>query len=328
MNRRAQLLFFAVGAIALAILIMRANPRQLAADVREAGWTVPAIVAVYGIVYVLNTIAWRLTMIEPPRLSYGRAWTINVAAFAMNYLTPFASVGGEPFKIVAASQWMGPRNATASVLNYRLVHIQAHVMVFLTGVVLAFFILPAGTIGTSVLALTTVMLLLLGALLLAVHREGVVERLFDFLGRLPLLRGITRRLDRAALVEIDRQLIAFHRSSPVRYYGALLTEYGARVFSMLEFFIIARGLGHPVSFATAFLIGGFSSLVVNLFFFMPFNVGSKEGGLYAIFAALGLPPHIGVAAAVISRIRELTWILIGLLLVLASRRRPSIPSSS
>ncbi len=328
MNRRAQLLFFAVGAIALAILIMRANPRQLAADVREAGWTVPAIVAVYGIVYVLNTIAWRLTMIEPPRLSYGRAWTINVAAFAMNYLTPFASVGGEPFKIVAASQWMGPRNATASVLNYRLVHIQAHVMVFLTGVVLASFILPAGTIGTSVLALTTVMLLLLGALLLAVHREGVVERLFDFLGRLPLLRGITRRLDRAALVEIDRQLIAFHRSSPVRYYGALLTEYGARVFSMLEFFIIARGLGHPVSFATAFLIGGFSSLVVNLFFFMPFNVGSKEGGLYAIFAALGLPPHIGVAAAVISRIRELTWILIGLLLVLASRRRPSIPSSS
>ncbi len=327
-NRRAQLLFFAVGAIALAILIMRANPRQLAADVREAGWTVPAIVAVYGIVYVLNTIAWRLTMIEPPRLSYGRAWTINVAAFAMNYLTPFASVGGEPFKIVAASQWMGPRNATASVLNYRLVHIQAHVMVFLTGVVLAPFILPAGTIGTSVLALTTVMLLLLGALLLAVHREGVVERLFDFLGRLPLLRGITRRLDRAALVEIDRQLIAFHRSSPVRYYGALLTEYGARVFSMLEFFIIARGLGHPVSFATAFLIGGFSSLVVNLFFFMPFNVGSKEGGLYAIFAALGLPPHIGVAAAVISRIRELTWILIGLLLVLASRRRPSIPSSS
>jgi hypothetical protein len=320
-NRRAQLLFFAAGAIALAVLIIRANPRQLAADVRDAGWTVPAIVAVYGVVYLLNTVAWRLTMIQPPRLSYGRAWTINVAAFAMNYLTPFASIGGEPFKIVAASQWMGPRNATASVLNYRLVHIQAHVMVFLTGVLLAFFILPAGTIATSVLILITVVLLLLGALLLAVHREGVVERLFDLVGRLPLLSRIVRRLDRSALVEIDRQLIAFHRSSPARYYGALLTEYAARVFSMLEFFIIARGLGHPVSFGTAFLIGGFSSLVVNLFFFMPFNVGSKEGGLYAIFAALGLPPHIGVAAAVTSRLRELTWILIGLLLVLVSRRR-------
>jgi hypothetical protein len=324
-SRKAQLLFFAVGAVALAVLIVRAGPSQLLHDVREAGWTVPAIVGVYGIVYVLNTIAWRLTMIEPPRLDFGRAWTVNVAAFAMNYLTPFASIGGEPFKIVAASQWMGARNATASVLNYRLVHIQAHLLVFLTGVALAFMILPAGTIATPVLIVLATFLIVLAALLVSAHREGVIERLFDVLLKIPVVRGIVRRLEprRAALIEIDNQLIAFHRAYPVRYYGALFTEYAARVFSMLEFLIIARGIGHPVSFGAAFLIGGFSSLVVNLFFFMPFNVGSKEGGLYAIFAALGLPSRLGVAAAVISRIRELSWILIGLLLVLASRRNPA-----
>lgn len=322
-SRRAQLVFFLAGASALTVLIVRAGPRQLVADVRDAGWAVPAIVAVYGAVYVLNTIAWRLTMIEPPRLSFKRAWIVNVAAFAMNYLTPFASIGGEPFKIVAASQWMGTRNATASVLNYRLVHIQAHLLVFLTGVVLAFFVLPAGTIATPILILTAAILVGLGALVVAVHREGAIERLFDIAGKLPLLGGFTNRLEpkRAGLVEVDRQLISFHRSSPGRYYGALFTEYAARAFSMMEFFIIARGIGHPVSFATAFLMGGFSSLIVNLFFFMPFNVGSKEGGLYAIFVALGLPSRLGVAAAVISRIREITWILIGLLLVLASRKR-------
>ena len=321
-SRRAQLLFFAAGAIALAVLIARADPRQLLIDVREAGWAVPGIVAVYGGVYVLNTIAWKLTMIEPPRLPFGRAWAVNVAAFAINYLTPFASIGGEPFKIVAASQWMGTRNGTASVLNYRLVHMQAHLLVFLTGVLLAFILLPAGTIATPILLLMAAVLLVLGALLLAVHREGVIERLFDIAAKIPILRGFALRLEprRSALVEIDRQLIAFHKSSPARYYGALLAEYVARVFSMLEFYIIARGVGHPVTFGTAFLIGGFSSLVVNLFFFMPFNVGSKEGGLYVIFAALGLPPRLGVAAAVISRIRELTWIAIGLLLVLATRR--------
>jgi uncharacterized protein (TIRG00374 family) len=321
-SRKAQLLFFAIGAAALTVLIVRAGPQQILHDVRDAGWTVPAIVCVYGIVYMLNTIAWRLTMIEPPRLDFGRAWTVNVAAFAMNYLTPFASIGGEPFKIVAASQWMGRRNATASVLNYRLVHIQAHLMVFLTGVLLAFVILPPGTIATPVLTILAVVLVVLAVLLVSVHREGVIERLFDTLLRIPGVRGVARRLEprRAALIEIDNQLIAFHRANPGRYYGALITEYAARVFSMFEFFIIARGIGHPVNFGTAFLIGGFSSLVVNLFFFMPFNVGSKEGGLYAIFAALGLPVRLGVAAAVISRIRELSWILIGLLLVLASRR--------
>jgi uncharacterized protein (TIRG00374 family) len=317
-----QLLFFAAGAVALTVLVVRAGPRQLLADVEEAGWAVPAIVGVYGVVYTLNTIAWRLTMIEKPRLPFIRAWVVNVAAFAINYLTPFASIGGEPFKIVAASQWMGARNGAASVLNYRLVHMQAHILVFLTGVILAFFLLPAGTIATSLLIVLTLVLLVIGALLLAVHREGVIERLFDLAGRIPLLSSFAIRLEprRSALMEVDRQLIAFHRSSPMRYYGALIMEYSARVLSMLEFFIIARGVGHPVSFGTAFLIGGFSSLVVNLFFFMPFNVGSKEGGLAVIFAALGLPSRLGVAAAVVSRLRELSWIGIGLLLVLWTRR--------
>jgi uncharacterized protein (TIRG00374 family) len=321
-SRRLQLLFFAAGAVALTVLVVRAGPRQLLADVEEAGWAVPAIVGVYGVVYTLNTIAWRLTMIEKPRLPFMRAWVVNVAAFAINYLTPFASIGGEPFKIVAASQWMGARNGAASVLNYRLVHMQAHILVFLTGVILAFFLLPAGTIATSLLIVLTLVLLVIGALLLAVHREGVIERLFDLAGRIPLLSSFAIRLEprRSALMEVDRQLIAFHRSSPMRYYGALIMEYSARVLSMLEFFIIARGVGHPVSFGTAFLIGGFSSLVVNLFFFMPFNVGSKEGGLAVIFAALGLPSRLGVAAAVVSRLRELSWIGIGLLLVLWTRR--------
>src|SRR5512138_1377537 len=236
-SRRMQLLFFGAGAIALATLIMRAGPRQLLADVREAGWAVPAIVGVYGVVYTLNTIAWKLTMIERPRLPFVRAWVVNVAAFSMNYLAPLASIGGEPIKIVAASQWMGTRNGTASVLNYRLVHMQAHILVFLTGVVLAFFLLPAGTIATSLLIILLIVLLVIGALLVAVHREGVIERLFDLAGRIPLLSRFALSLEprRSALVEVDRQMIEFHRSSPARYYGALGMEYAARVLSMLEF---------------------------------------------------------------------------------------------
>lgn len=316
-------MFFGAGVIALTFIVLRAGPGQLVVDIRDAGWAVPAIVLVYGAVYTLNTIAWKLTMIESPRLPFIPAWVVNVTAFSINYLTPFASIGGEPFKIAAASQWMGARNGAASVLNYRLVHMQAHILMFLSGVILAFFVLPSGTIATSILVALLVVLLPIGALLLAVHREGAIERLFDLAGRVPILRRFALRLEprRSALMEVDRQLIAFHRSSPLRYFAALMMEYGARVLSMLEFFFIARGVGHPVSFATAFLIGGFSSLVVNLFFFMPFNVGSKEGGLAVVFSALGVPPHIGVAAAVVSRLRELSWIAIGLLLVLATRRR-------
>ena len=244
-SRRTQMIFFSIGALALALLIARSDPAQLLADVRQAGWAVPAVVAVYGIVYVLNTIAWRLAMIEDPKLSFPRAYAINVAAFAINYLTPFASIGGEPYKIVAASQWMGTANATASALNFRLVHMQAHALIFLTGVGLAFIWLPRSAIGLPVLIVMAIILLGLNALLFALHREGMVERLFDVLARIPLLRRLAVKLEpkRAALIEVDRQLIAFHGSHPYRYYGSLAAEYAARVFSMLEFYIIARAMG-------------------------------------------------------------------------------------
>src|SRR5688500_11594940 len=210
-SRRTQFIFFTIGAVALAVLVYRSDPAQLVADIRQAGWAVPAIVSVYGLVYVLNTIAWYLTMIEQPRLSFLRAYAINVAAFAINYLTPFASIGGEPYKIVAASQWMGTANATASALNFRLVHMQAHALIFLTGVVLAFMWLPRTAIGLPVLMLLAVVLLGLNTLLFAIHREGVVERLFDLMARIPIVRRLAVKLEpkRAALIEVDRQLIAF-----------------------------------------------------------------------------------------------------------------------
>jgi hypothetical protein len=321
-SRKAQIILFAIGVIVLGVLVERAGPSRLVEDITMAGWAVPAVIAVYGAVYVLNTFGWLLCM-EQPRLSFGRALMVNIAAFSINYMTPFASIGGEPFKILAASQWMGTRSGTASVLNYRLVHIQAHLFVFLTGTVLAFFIIPRAVIPFWILAILAAVLVALLGLLIAAHREGVIERLFDLVNRIPVLNRFTMGLEpkRPALIEVDRQLIELHRKSPARYYGALANEYVARVVSMLEFWVIARATGHPVSFATSFLIGSFSSLIVNLFFFLPFNVGSKEGGLYFIFKAVGLPADIGVAAAVISRIRELAWIAIGLLLVLAIRRK-------
>jgi uncharacterized protein (TIRG00374 family) len=326
-SRRAQLIFFSVGVLALGVLIARSNPAALVADVKQAGWAVPAIVSVYGVVYILNTIAWKLTMIEEPKLTFRQAYTISVAAFGINYLTPFASIGGEPYKIVAASQWMGARNATASALNFRLVHMQAHALMFLSGAILAFFFLPPSAFARPLLIGTTVVLVALNALLFAVHREGVVERLFDLLGKVPLVSRLARKLEpkRAAIVEVDRQLIAFHHAHTTRYYLALAAEYAGRSVAMLEFYFIAQAMGTPVTYGSAFLIGSFSSIVVNIFFFMPFNVGSKEGGLFMIFAALGLPSRLGLSAAVLSRLRELTWIAIGLLLSLRTRRK--VPAS-
>ena len=317
MSRRTQLALLLVGVAAFVLLVHQAGPAVLLQQVRGAGWVLLPVILVFGLVYLCNSESWRLTMHErPPLISTPRAYAITVWAFALNYVTPMVSVGGEPFKIASASRWLGRRGATASVLGERLLHMQGHLLFFFTGVVLAFVELPRTVIGMVPLSIVAIALLAVGSIALMPHRRGGAVRLLDWLRRLPLphrwIEWMGRK--REAAEEVDSQLTAFYHDSPRRYVGAVALEYLGRCISVVELMLIAGAIGVPVSYGVAFLIASFASFAVNLLFFLPFGLGAREVGLYAIFALLGLPPELGVVASVLGRIRELTWIAIGLLL--------------
>ena len=72
---------------------------------------------------------------------------------------------------------------------------------------------------------------------------------------------------------------------------------------------------------TAFVATALSTTFANLFFFLPFELGAREGGLFLVFKVLGLSPEHGVFAAVVIRLRELVWMLIGLALLWLSGGR-------
>lgn len=317
MSRRGQLLLFAAGIAAFSLLVWQAGPAALLQQVRQSGWVVLPSILVYAVVYALGSEAWRLTMHErPPLISAARSYAITTWTFALNYLTPMVSVGGEPFKIAAASPWLGVRGATASVLGERLLHMQGHLMFFLTGVVLAIIYLPRTAIGLVPLVLIAGVLLAVGFMSVVPHRRGGAVSLLRTIARLPMPQRwrswLASKHDAAA--EVDEQLMGFYRDSPRRYFGALAMEFAARCVSVLELYIVARAIGVPVTYGVAFLITSFVSFAVNIAFFMPFGLGAREGGLFAIFGLLGYSPELGVAASMLGRLREIAWIALGLLL--------------
>src|SRR5206468_6881996 len=108
---------------------------------------------------------------------------------------------------------------------------------------------------------------------------------------------------------------------PRRFFQALLLEYISRSIFMFEYVLIALGVGLNVTFAQAYVIGGLTSLVQNIIFVVPFEVGTKEGSLYLMFQLLGLDPALGVYTAIVSRLRDLAWIGGGLGMVWLSGRR-------
>ena len=102
---------------------------------------------------------------------------------------------------------------------------------------------------------------------------------------------------------------------------AVALEYLSRSIFMFEYVLIATGVGLNITFAQAYVIGGLTSLVQNVIFVVPFEVGTKEGSLYLVFQLLGLDPALGVYTAIVSRLRDLVWIGGGLALVWFSGRR-------
>ena len=67
------------------------------------------------------------------------------------------------------------------------------------------------------------------------------------------------------------------------------------------------------------LIESIQSLVGNLLFFMPMQMGSREGGIVIVFGILSLPLAYGVYVSLCKRIRELFWILVGVVLIKINR---------
>ncbi len=332
MSLRWRALVFTAGAVAFALLVAHARPRHIAESVAAVGWLLVPIVLLYGLVNLCNAAAWHVVMAgEPVRPPFLRTYAITISAFALNFITPFVQAGGEPYRMAAAAHWIGTRRSAGCAVLYTMLHALSSLLLWFSALGLALIVLPhrpalVGGILALMLGVGS-----LAAVVLAGHRGGVLERGLRVLQALPLVRRLAPRLEssRAVLAEVDRQIMDFYHRAPRRFLAALALDFLGRCLAVGEFYLICHGMGIAISLAQAYLIGGLLALAINASFFVPFELGSKEAALFFIYHLVGLTPELGVAASVITRVRELTWIGIGVGLVWAGGgRRVREPETS
>ena len=92
-------------------------------------------------------------------------------------------------------------------------------------------------------------------------------------------------------------------------------EFGARFLTCAEIYFILKILTPHVNFVDCILIMAFTSLFSNIFFFSPMQLGAREGGFALAVSGLSLSGAFGVYASLITRVRELIWIMIGVALM-------------
>lgn len=299
-------------------LVSRVGLERLWSDATSAGWMFVPIVLLYGVVCALSAAAWQMILAdEAGRPPYHVTLATYLGGLSINFLTPMVNAGGEPYKVAALAPYLGVTRATGAVILHTMLKAMSFLMVWATALVLGLWLLPHRLPFIALEATGLALVGILAAILFTAHRRGGLEFLLDLLHRVPLLRRAGRAWERhrPALARLDRQITDFYHRDPSRFRRALALQYASRAVLMVEFCLIAAALGLRLGYVQAFVIGGLEQLATNLAFFVPFELGTREAMSYLLWGWLGFDPAVGVFAAVVSRVRDLLWIGIGLLLI-------------
>jgi len=315
--RKINITLLLLGLAFLVYLVRRIGPEELWLQIRALGWGVLLFILAEGAANVAHTLGWRhclsaaISPVPVPRL-----FGVALAGFAINYLTPTASVGGEASKVsLLATTTHPPTEVASSVLLDKLTTAIAHLLLVVGGALFIGWqgILPAGWWGTMA-ALTA---LVAGgmAAFLWLQRQGklggLLRRLAD--------RGVgghAIRLAASQVSAVDDALKRFYRERPRDLALSVVWHLIGHSAAFLHVWIFLVLLKDPAPLPTVAAVGFLSLWCDLLTFAIPLNLGALEGSRILALKAVGDQAAQGFALGVSVRIAQLAWACVGLAIYL------------
>lgn len=313
-----RLVLLACGATLFGVLVIQIGPDAIAASLYRLSWGLLVLVFFpFSLMTVFDTLGWRFAF-RRDGVPFRSLLSARMAGEAFNVITPTASVGGEPVKAWLLRHHVPLDESLPSVIVAKTTITIAQGLFLLLGIALAWPILPPGSRLLYGMAWLLVIEIIAVGGFVTVQVIGLLGKGEGVLGRLGLLWGAQRI---HGLVRLDDALLHFYRREPRRLLLSVGSHFVGWVLGAFETYLILRLLGVPVSVVTATVIEAFGTAVRFATFLVPAGIGALEGGHVAVFAALGLGAHTGLSFSVVRRVREATWVGLGLIVLAAMRPR-------
>lgn len=317
----AERVFLISGMILFVFLLRELGVQTVLGNLQLVGWGIAPIIMQEFLSYIANTLGWLAAFPSPrPHIRFTNLLKARIAGDAVNYLTPTATLGGE---FVRTRYLRGQAEGTALVASVAVAKLsqtigQIAFIIIGLAIILDDTPLPApvrhGLLG-GLAAFTT-----LTVVLIVVQRRGMFAPMLRVAQRLGLSARapeFTRRLQ-----HLDQEIARFHGNATGAFALSSASFFVGWAIGVVEIYLILWFLGLPVSMHRALTIEVLSVALDGVLFFVPAKVGTQEGGKVLIFTLLGLDPGKGLALGILRRIRELTWALIGMLVLSRQQLAP------
>lgn len=300
--------------------------------VGQTGWGLALVLAIYVLGFAGDVATALLTLRAMPLSPgwYGRMWLVRMLGEAFNYTLPAGGMGGEPVKAVLLNRHFAVpfHDGAASLFLTKTINVMA-LVVFLA---IGFGLMSASDSFSAADRL-------IAGLGLAALAAGIAG--FFVVQRYGLSSAAVRRVPRwagggdrlaglvAVLGEVEARFVAFYAAGHARLPAALAIAFCVWVTGVAEIYVTLAWLGHPVSWQEAWVIEAAAQLVRAGTFFIPASIGAQEGAFLLVCTTVTGSPTLGVAVALVRRLREILWFGLGFAVgpVLSRTARPvPVPS--
>jgi uncharacterized protein (TIRG00374 family) len=274
------------------------------------------------LMYLLEAGGWRLTLgSHARRLSFLRLFVIRTAGEVVNMTTP-TYVGGEPLKAYLLKRQGVPIvDAMASVVTAKTTMTLAEVMYILVGIVVSFWTMgvlrnpsmaedaSSRPIGAAIFTATCLLVAMFS--LLVMQRRGLFTGLLSLLRRCRIrISYLESREDK--LRALDGAISDFYARDRRTFLVSVGVFFLGWLAESLEVYVILSCVGPPADVLTSLSIGALAVVIKGGAFFIPGSLGAQEGGYVLLLMAHGYSDLAGITFAILRRVRELVWIVVGL----------------
>ncbi len=287
------LAFFA-GAVLLWYVVQSFGISQISGTIHRMGLVSVAVFFFYPVMTIWDVTSWRLLFCPQYSsfVSFPELFWIRLAGEAVNNVTPFVDIGGEPVKAgLLAKRFKLPMDeaAASTVIAKTSILISQAVFMFM-GAVLCFALLDISAVFRFQLAAALFVVCFIFAGFLFIQQKGAFQ-------------------------SINPRIKYFYSNHGDLFWSGVAFNWMGWIFGGLETYFFCQLAGANISILEGVMLEALLQLVRTGSFFVPMNLGVQEGAMALFVGLMGFEPAMGVSISLMKRFRQLLWTVVGFMVL-------------
>lgn len=244
-------------------------------------------------------------------------WKLNnyrIAGNSVGFLTPSASLGGEPVRagLLSKNAKIPFEKALSSVVIDKTIELSSSAIFFVIGTIillLTFVVTPKLELILGIISMIFLVLVVSLNYRMFIGKNSF-HPLIKFLGLLKIKR-IKQLEDK--ILDFEALVLKFFKKDKKHFFYVIGFSLLAWTVMFVEYSLLGRIVGQNFELIQIFLIFSFVGAAYVLP--VPMGLGALEGGQVSLFSIIQISTAAGLALALIVRLKDMILSAIGLIII-------------